>query len=176
MNATRIVGLFVVSVAVGCSGPTRTAGTNGVAKKDLAVLSIDQLPPEAHVQIDTIQFDDAGEAYKIGKDGRDFYLLPQKESGQGANGAQPGGHTASFDFVAHMPDISGTGAPAWVGWMIPKEAKTIKIPGPKGVPLGAVAAGKTYELATPTPENFQKLLLEGGGLSLVREKQPKAAK
>lgn len=167
MNAMRIVGLFVVSVAVGCSGPTRTAGTNGVAKKDLAVLSIDQLPPEAHVQIDTIQFDDAGEAYKIGKAGRDFYLLPKTEGS---------GHTASFDFVAHMPSPESAGAPAWVGWMIPKEAKTIHIPGPKGVPLGAVAAGKTYELATPTPENFQKLLLEGGGLSLVREKQPKAAK
>jgi hypothetical protein len=175
MNAMRIVGLFVVSVAVGCSGPTRTAGTGGKAAKDLAVLSIDQLPPEAHVQLDTIQFDDAGEAYKIGKDGRDFYLLPAKESGQGANAAQMG-HTASFDFVAHMPSPESAGAPAWVGWMIPKEAKTIHIPGPKGLPLGAVAAGKTYELAPPTPESFQNLLQDGGGLTLVREKQPKAAK
>ena len=160
MNAqaqTRPVAVLLTLLAVvgGCSGPTRTAGTGGMAAKELAVLSIPQLPEDAHVQIDTIQFDDADDKFEIGGKGRDFYL-------------KPGDHTASFNFVAHVPKIEG--APMLVGWLIPS-GKPISIPGPKKVPLGAVMAGKFYELAPPTPESFDKLFEEGGGgLSLVREK------
>ena len=164
VSQTRHVAvLLVILVAggagvVGCSGPTRTAGTGSMAAKELAVLSIPQLPQEAHVQIDAIQFDDADDKYEI-KKGRDFYL-------------KPGDHTASFNFVAKVPKIEG--APMLVGWLIPS-GKSISIPGPQKVPLGSVAAGKAYELAPPTPESLDKLMetmQNGGGLSLslVREK------
>ena len=158
---TRVVAvLLVLLTGIGCSGPTRTAGTGRMSAKNLAVLSIPQLPDDVHVQLESIQFDDASDSYDVGKKGRDFYL-------------KPGDHTASFNFVAHVPKIEGM--PMLVGWMIPS-GKPIPIPGPKNVPLGAVSAGKFYELAPPTPESFQNLLQnlqDGGGgaqLSLVREK------
>ena len=135
----------------GC-GPTRTAGTSGMAAKDLAVLSIPQLPEEAHVQIETIRFDNAGEKYEIGK-GREFYLLP-------------GNHTADFKLVARMPEVEGL--PTLVKALIPS-GKTFSIPGPGKLPLGAVSAGKTYELAPPGAESFETLL-QDGKVSLVREK------
>lgn len=143
----RLAALLILSLA-GCGGPTRTAGTSGLAAKDLSVLSIAQLPKETHLQIRTIQFDGAGEEYEVGKR-RDFYL-------------QPSDHTASFTLTAILPD-----APGIAGWFIPKGGLTV--PGPKDIPLGAMTAGKTYELATPT-EGFDKML-QGGQLSLVREKR-----
>jgi hypothetical protein len=149
--AVLLVLLAVFVVGGGC-GPTRTAGTSGMAAKDLAVLSITQLPDDAHVRIDAIQFDEAGETYEIGKS-RDFYL-------------RPGNHTANFNFVARMPEVEGM--PALVGWLIPA-GKSVSIPGPKKVPLGVVAAGKAYELAPPTSDSFDKLL-QDGEVSLVREK------
>src|SRR5687768_17257540 len=86
MRARRFLALLlivpVVGIAVGCGGPTHTAGTRGVEAADLAVLSIPQLPAESPVQIDAVQFDGAGDPHAIGK-GRDFYLLP-------------GDHTATF--------------------------------------------------------------------------------
>lgn len=133
----------LVALLLGC-GPTRTAGTKGVAAGDLAVLSVAQLPAGVPVRIDTVQFDGAGDRYDVGS-GREFYL-------------RPGGHTGSFTFRAHVPGVAG--------WFVPRSALTV--PGPKDVPLGSVAAGKTYELA-PTAESFDTLL-EDGRLSLVREK------
>jgi hypothetical protein len=144
-------GAVLVLLLAGCGGPTRTSGTGGLSGKELAVLSIPQLPKEAQLQIHTIQFDGAGDEYEIGK-GRDFYLLPRS-------------HTASFSFTARVPSEVGEAAGAF-GWLIPKEA--VIIPGPRDVPLGALNAGKTYELATPA-EGFEKLL-HSGQLSLVREK------
>jgi hypothetical protein len=144
MQARPLVAtLFMFLAAAGC-GPTRTAGTKGTAAKELAVLSITQLPGAAYVKIDAIQFDDGGDLYKIGK-GRDFYL-------------RPGDHAASFTLTANVPGIGGR--------FIPRDALTFS--GLKGIPLGTFAAGKTYELA-PTVDGFGKLL-EGGKLSLVREK------
>jgi hypothetical protein len=134
----------MITLLVGC-GPTYTAGTKGVAAKDLAVLSIPQLPGEAHVQIKEVQFDGAGDQYTIGNS-RDFYLLP-------------GDHSAAFTLVAHVPGIEGM--------FIPSSALTIRTP--KAIPLGTFAASKTYELAPPTAESFDQLLDEGH-LSLVREK------
>jgi hypothetical protein len=142
----RFLGALLILCPAGC-GPTRTSGTSGLSGKDLAVLSISQLPKEAHVQIHTIQFDGAGDEYPIGK-GRDFYLLPRD-------------HTASFNFNARVPSEAGV-----LGWLVPKEA--IIIPGPRDIPLGSLTAGKTYELATPA-EGFDKLL-QSGQLSLLREK------
>ena len=152
MHARHLAALLIVAlVVVGC-GPTRTAGTGGVAKQDLAVLSIPQLPAETYVQIGAVQFDDAGEPYKIGK-GRDFYLRPGDD------------HTATFTFTAKVPSL-----PPPLGWFMPKgTGGDIDIPGPKALPLGAFAAGKTYELAAPTLESFDRLL-DGGQLSLVRVK------
>ena len=143
MDARHLAALLIV-LLVGC-GPTHTAGTRSLAAKDLAVLSIPQLPGEAHVQIHAVQFDGAGDQYEIGDGGRDFYLLP-------------GAHSGTFTFSAHLPGLGG--------WLVPKSSLTV--PGPKDVPLGTVAAGKTYELA-PSIESFDKLLQEGGP-SLVREK------
>jgi hypothetical protein len=140
--------LLMLLLVVGCGGPTRTAGTSGLAAKDLAVLSIPQLPEESHLQIHTIQFDAAGDEYKVGG-GRDFYMLPQN-------------HTASFTLKAIVPKEAGI-----LGSLIPKES--LIIPGPKNIPLGAMSAGKAYELAPPA-EDFDKML-ETGELSLVREKQ-----
>src|SRR4051812_22181987 len=142
MNARSLASLLV-ALLVGC-GPTYTAGTRGVAARDLAVLSIPQLPEAAYVRIRAIQFDDAGDQYEVG-DGRDFYLLP-------------GDHTASVTLIAPVP------GPA--GWFVPSSALTF--PGPKRLPLGTVTAGKSYELA-PSVEGFGQLL-QGGRLSLVREK------
>jgi hypothetical protein len=146
---------------VGC-GPTRTAGTNGMAAKDLSVLSIPQLPEETHLQIKSIQFDGAGDEYEIGS-GHDFYLLPRD-------------HTASFVFKAILPSEAGFAA-----MFVPKDALTFA--SPKGIPLGAMTAGKTYELALPSTDSSQgssqdladsfDKMLETGQFSLVREKKAK---
>ena len=88
-----------------------------MATKDLAVLSIPQLPEVAHIKIHTIKFDGEGDEFAV-KKGRDFYLTPGK-------------HTASFTFVAPAPPGVG-------GWFVPNSALTF--PGPKGIPLGAVSA------------------------------------
>ena len=137
--------IAVVVFLVGC-GPTRTAGTGGLAARDLAVLSIAQLPAKTYVQIGAVQFDGEGDQYKIGK-GRDFYLRPGDS------------HTATFTFTAKVPGL--------LGWLVPGGGN-ITIPSPIAVPMGAVAAGKAYELA-PTLESFDKML-QDGELSLVREK------
>jgi len=150
-TSLTVVCFVAAALLVGC-GPTRTAGTGGLSAKDLAVLSIPQLPAETHVQIKAVQFDDAGEAYDIGKH-RDFYLRPRDD------------HTATFTFTAKIPGLPGP-----LGWFVPgAKGGDITIPGPKAVPLGAFVAGKTYELAAPTIDSFDTLL-EGGQLSLVREK------
>lgn len=144
---TRMFAAGLILLLVGCGGPTRTAGTKGLASRELAVLSIPQLPKEFLLQIRTIQFDGAGEEYKIGG-GRDFYLLPQH-------------HTASFTLEAIVPKEVG-----FLDSMLPKEMRII--PGPRELPMGAMSAGKTYELAPPT-QGFDKLMASGE-LSLVREK------
>ena len=151
LPAASLIVLPII-LLVGCSGPTRTAGTSGVAAKDLSVLSISQLPEEAHIEIKSVQFDGKGDAYKIDKS-RDFYLTP-------------GDHTASFTLVARVPKMEGMAGLA--SWLIPKNAVTI--PSPTEVPLGAVAAGKSYQLSPPTLESFDKLLQDGGSLSLMQEK------
>src|SRR3954451_3477747 len=87
----RPTALLILFLA-GCR-PTRTAGTSGLAAKDLSILSVAQLPEEAHLQIHSIQFDGSGEAYQIGKS-RDFYLLPRD-------------HTASFTLSASVPKEIG---------------------------------------------------------------------
>src|SRR4051795_1512601 len=132
---SRRLAVGLILFLAGCGGPTRTAGTSGGAAKDLSVLSIAQLPKETHLQIHSIQFDGAGEEYKIGSR-RDFYLRPQD-------------HTASFTLAAIIPGGGGI-----AGWFIPKGGLTI--PGPKDIPLGAMTAGKTYELAPPA-EGFEKM-------------------
>ncbi len=146
--------LIALLITIGC-GPTRTAGTAGIAPKDLSVLSIPQLPKEAHIEIKSVQFDGQGDAYKLGKS-RDFYLTP-------------GTHTASFTLVARIPKVEGMGPMAGLAsWLIPKGELTI--PTPKEIPLGAVAAGKTYELAPAAGADGFEKMLESGSLSLVREK------
>ena len=162
MQPPRLAGLLIAVLpmcfALGCSGPTYTAGTRGLAAKDLSVLSITQLPADAHIQIDSVQFDGKGDAYKIGKTSRDFYLTP-------------GDHTASFTLSAQIPKPEGMGALGSLAtWMIPKNSMTI--PSPGEIPLGAVAAGKSYELGPNTAggaDVFEKMLQEGK-LSLVHEK------
>ena len=145
----RWLAAGLILLLVGCGGPTRTAGTSGLAAGNLAVLSIPQLPKESHLKIRTIQFDGAGDEYKVG-DGRDFYLLPRD-------------HTASFTLEAIVPEEAG-----FLGSLIPKDALIIR--GPKDIPLGAMSGGKAYELMPPA-EGFDKILETGGRLSLVREKQ-----
>lgn len=135
-----------ITFLAGCGGPTHTAGTKGMAVNELSVLSIPQLPTEAHLRIHTIQFDGQGEHYEVGKH-RDFYLAPSS-------------HTASFTLLATLPNVGGP-----MGWWVPK---TMTLPGPMEIPLGTLAAEKTYELALPT-EGFDKLM-ETGELAFVREK------
>src|SRR4051794_36012952 len=148
-NSRRLAALLMLFL-VGC-GPKHTAGTSGLAAKDLSVLTIPQLPAEAHFQIHTIQFDGAGDEYEIGSS-RDFYLLPRD-------------HTASFTLTASIPsEISGLGGA--VGWLVPKKALTI--PGPSDIPLGALSAGKSYEMVRPA-ESFDKMF-QTGQILLVREK------
>jgi len=159
-----VIGGAIVGVGGGC-GPTRTAGTRGVAARDRAIVSIPQFPDESLVLLDTVRFNygdtkddktmgDKGgdETYAIGR-GKDFYLLP-------------GSVTAGFDLVGQIPDASGM--PRWVRWTIPNEGK-IKIPGPRKLPLGIVAAGKRYELALPSAEQFNEWF-EQGSVSLLHEK------
>ena len=151
--------LLALVFAVGCSGPTRTAGTAGANKKDLAVLSLAQLPAgDIPIQIKSVQFDGQGDHYDIGKSSRDFYL-------------EPGDHTGTFTFTAKVPDLGGlSGVPGFASlakWAIPKD---ITIPGPKEIPLGAVTAGKNYEFAPPTAESLDNMLQNGGSFSLVRDK------
>jgi hypothetical protein len=140
--------LILIVLLVGC-GPTHTAGTKGKSAKELAVLSIDQLDAIPGMEIQSIRFDDHEDAYKVG-DGREFYLLP-------------GEHTASFDFKVEVK-----GPP---GWFIPSKALTV--PGPKGVPLGVMSAGKMYEM-NGLVEGFEHLV-RNGEFNLIREK-PKPLK
>ena len=153
MNTRHLPALLIaIGLLVGCGGPTHTSGTKGFAAKELAVLSIPQLPSEAHVQIHSVQFDGAGDKYGI-SGGRDFYL-------------PPGAHTGTFTLTAHLPKVSGP-----LGLLMPKGG--ITIPGPKDLPLGLVTAGKEYELA-PNLDSFDPdKLADGGagGLTLVREKE-----
>src|SRR4051812_10570418 len=148
-HARRLSAAWLILFLAGCRGPTHTAGTRGLGAKDLSILSIPQLPKEAHVQIHAIQFDGGGDEYEIGKS-RDFYLMPRD-------------HTASFTFAASVPSVGGIAGMA--GWLMPK---SVILPGPRDIPLGPLTAGKTYELALPT-EGLDKLM-EGGQLSFVREK------
>jgi hypothetical protein len=149
--------MLSVMLLVGC-GPTRTGGTAGFAAKDLAILSISQLPEEAHIQIQSIQFDGNGDVYKIDKS-RDFYLTP-------------GDHTASFTLVARVPKMEGMGVMAGLAsWLIPKNALTL--PSLRAIPLGAVAAGKTYELSPSMGADSVERMLQNGSPSLVREKAEK---
>ena len=71
----RCLALGMVLLLVGC-GPTHTAGTRGLARSDLAVLTVPQLPKITHLRLETIQFDGDTAAYPVGS-GRDFYLLPR---------------------------------------------------------------------------------------------------
>jgi hypothetical protein len=144
-----VAALLALGFLAGCGGPTRTAGTRGLAAEDLSVFSLAQLPPESPVQIRAIRFDGAGDEYEVGKRGRDFYLLPRD-------------HTASFTLTARLPEGGGRIA----GMFIPEDALTL--PSPRDIPLGTLEAGKTYELVRPA-EDFAKML-QGGRLSLVREK------
>lgn len=142
--------LPLVPLLVGCGGPTHTAGTRGVAASNLAVLTVPQLPGESPVQIESIRFDGADEAHAVGKGGRDFYLTPGDD------------HTATFTLIARPPRVSGVG-----GWFGPK-VPPMRIPVPTALPLGALTAGKRYELMTGT-DGFDQSL-QSGRMSLVREK------
>jgi len=149
IQSPRLSVILILFLA-GCGGPTHTSGTSGLAAQQLSVLSITQLPEEAPIQIQKVQFDGAGDQYEIGKS-RDFYLLPRE-------------HTASFTLTASIPkEIGGMGGAA--GWFMPKK---VTLPPVKDVPLGLLTAGKTYELAHPA-EGFDTML-QSGQLSLVREK------
>ena len=151
-----VIGGAIVGVGGGC-GPTRTAGTRGVAARDLAIVSIPQFPDESPVKLDTVRFNHGDrmgdETYAVGR-GKDFYLLP-------------GRVTAGFDLVGQIPDASGM--PRWVRWTIPNGGR-IKIPGPRDVPLGVVSAGKRYELTLPSAEQFNEFF-EQGTVSLLHEKE-----
>src|SRR4051794_7515571 len=105
----HLTALLLLSLAAGCGGPTRTAGTSGLAARDLSVLSIAQPPDEVHLKIHSIQFDGGGDKYEIGKH-RDFYLLPRD-------------HTASFTLVPSLPSVGGL-----AGLLMPKGDLTL--PGP----------------------------------------------
>lgn len=151
MNDSRRLAALLILFVAGCGGPTRTAGTRGLAAEDLSVFSIAQLPRESPVQILTIQFDGTGDEYEIGKR-RDFYLVPRD-------------HTASFTLAVRAPRMGGAMGTI-AGLFMPKTA--LAFPGPRDVPLGTMAAGKTYELVRPA-EDFDKML-QDGQLSVVREK------
>ena len=141
--------LIILLAAAGCGGPTRTAGTAGLAAKDLSVVSVPGLPRASPVQIRTVRFDGTDEEYDVGK-GRDFYLLP-------------GDRAASFTLLVRPPGASGAIASKFIpngGW---------NIHGPRNVPLGTLSAGKSYELVRPV-EGFGQLL-QGNRFSLLREKQ-----
>jgi len=142
----RRLAVMIIVFLAGCGGPTHTSGTKGMAARELSVLSIPQLPKDAHVQIHTIKFDGAGDEYAIGKS-RDFYLTPRD-------------HTASFTLSANVPKVGGI-----PGFLLPKGDLTL--PGPKNIPLGVLTAGKTYELVLPSDVDK---MLQSGQVSLVREK------
>ena len=146
MSAARPVLIGLLLLLVGC-GPTRTDGTSGLSRQDLAVLTVPQLSGETHLRIETVRFDDTGDAYPVGH-GRDFYVLPRD-------------HTAAFTLRAVLPGGAGV-----FGQFVPKDALTF--PGPP-LPLGPMSAGRAYELALPT-DGFDKLL-QTGQLSFVREKK-----
>ena len=145
MSAARPVLLGLLLLLIGC-GPTRTAGTSGLSRHDLAVLTVPQLPNETHLRIETIRFDDSGDAYPIGH-GRDFYLLPRD-------------HTAAFTLKVVIDEAG------FFGRFVPKDALTFPVP---PLPLGPMSAGRAYELAVPT-DGFGQLL-QTGQRSPVREKK-----
>ena len=144
-SARRLVpGLLLL--LVGC-GPTHTAGTRGLARQDLAVLSVPQLPKITHLRLETVRFDGDAAAYPVGT-GRDFYLLPRDR-------------TATFTLRAVLPVEVG-----FLGALLSKDDLTF--PAPTALPLGPLAAGHAYELTAPT-DGFDKLL-DTGRLAFVREK------
>ena len=145
--AARCLALGLILLLVGC-GPTHTAGTRGLARQDLAVLSVPQLPKITHLRLETVQFDGDAAAYPVGS-GRDFYLLPRDR-------------TATFTLRAVLPAEAG-----FLGPLLPKDALTF--PAPTAVPLGPLTAGHAYELTAPT-DGLDKLL-DTGRLAFVREKE-----
>jgi hypothetical protein len=108
-----------LALTLGC-GATRTAGTQGMAKDQLAILHVTRQYDIPVVEVSAIRFDD-GDKYKI--DGsRDFYLTP-------------GVHRVALDLVTKIESP--------VKWISFGETK---IQGPEGLTTGELRPGKTYEI------------------------------
>lgn len=116
----RITLPLLLLLLVGC-GPTRTAGTKGVAAKDLAVLTIKQHNAIPGFHINKVTFDD-GDTFDIDGD-RDFYLTP-------------GQHKVA---VGYGPCVHGPHA-----WFSPMGDWAMYTP--KGAATGELRAGRAYAL------------------------------
>jgi hypothetical protein len=135
-----LVCLLIVS-AIGCAGPTRTAGTEGIKPEKLAVLRVAKQYDVEVLQLAAIQFDD-GDKYKIDGD-RDFYLTP-------------GAHHIAIDLTAKIDSP--------VKWV---KIPDTKIAGPRGLTTGDLKPGKTYELSGLS--GAVQGMMAGGELGITRE-------
>jgi hypothetical protein len=135
--------LPALSLAVGCAGPTRTAGTKGIAANQLAVLHVTRQYDVPLVRVSAVRFDDAGDKYKIDDDGRDFYLTP-------------GVHHVGLDLTAKIESP--------IKWLSFGEHQ---FEGPPGLSTGDLQPGKTYELRG-IADTVQGLV-GGGDMAITRE-------
>jgi hypothetical protein len=146
---SAIVFTLAAAGAVGC-GPTRTAGTQGVAADKLAVLHITPKLDVPVLQLSAIGFDD-GEMYKLDGKDRDFFLTP-------------GVHRVDIDLVAKVESPIK-------GFSIPEA----KIQAPKGLTTGDLQPGKKYELrgVNGTMQGMMGVDDEGPGITQEMTSKPK---
>ena len=137
--ALPVIALHL-ALAIGC-GPTRTAGTQGIAPEKLAILHVTQTYDVPTLQLTAIQFD-YHDKYKIEGD-RDFYLTP-------------GVHPVAIDLTAKIESP--------IPWLSMGEPK---IDGPKGLTTGDLKPGKTYELRGLA--GSLQGMVTGGDMAITRE-------
>ncbi len=141
----RAITLPLVAISLtftlGC-GATRTAGTEGIAKDQLAILHVKKQYDVRIIQLVAIGFDN-GEKYAVNGE-RDFYL-------------RPGVHHIDIDLATKIESpIKGI------------SFGETRMQGPKGLMTGKLEAGKTYELRGLA--SGVQGMLDSGELAITQER------
>jgi hypothetical protein len=145
--------LIVLPLAMnlGC-GPTRTAGTEGIPKQQLATLHVTRQYDVPMVEVSAIRFDD-GEKYKI-DGGRDFYLTP-------------GVHHVAVDLATNINSMLKDTPLKDTPFKDLLSFGETKIEGPAGLTTGDLQPGKTYEIRGLA--GTVQGMVQGGEMAITQE-------